>query len=204
MDPPDLSRFTEELWGHVQIGGWGPPGAGSWGCGWRQVRSQLVDGTHRVRGEGHSAERGGGCGRGRAGERCGSGRGGCAERRGSGWAWKGRWYTRQGHPVPRSLPWCAQARGPWHSSIFPEVGGYPSPHWVWEISPGLSLPPRPSKASKGSKNLIECSLRSESNQRERARKGMSEHSHLPSSFHSHSGPCNLAESLPCAPSLCGP
>lgn len=61
MDPPDLSRFTEELWGHVQIGGWGPSGAGSRDCGWRQVRSQLVDGAHGVRGEGHSAERGGGC-----------------------------------------------------------------------------------------------------------------------------------------------
>lgn len=97
LDPPHLSRFTEEFWGHVQIGGWGPPGAGSWGCGWRQVRSQLVDGTHRVCGEGHSAERSGGCGRGRAGKGCGSGCGGRAERRGSGWAWKGRGYTRQGH-----------------------------------------------------------------------------------------------------------
>lgn len=171
MDPPHLSRFTEEFWGHVQIGGWGPPGAGSWGCGWRQVRSQLVDGTHRVCGEGHSAERSGGCGGGRAGKGCGSGCGGRAERRGSGWAWKGRGYTRQGHPMLRALPWCAQAWGPWHSSIFPNVGGYAGPHWVWEISPGFSLLPRPSKASKSNKNSLECSLRSESNQREQARKG---------------------------------
>lgn len=127
LDPPHLSRFTEELWGHVQIGGWGPPGAGSQGCGWRQVRSQLVDGAHWVCGEGYSAERGGGCGRGRAGEGCGSGCGGRAERRGGGWAWKGRGYTRQGHPMPGAPPWCAQAWGPLHSSIFPEVGGYPGP-----------------------------------------------------------------------------
>lgn len=35
LDPPDLSGFTEELRGHVQIGSWGPPGAGRWGCRWR-------------------------------------------------------------------------------------------------------------------------------------------------------------------------
>lgn len=86
LDPPHLSGFAEELRGHVQIGGWGPPGAGSWGRGWGQVRSQLVDGSHRVRGEGSPAEWGGGSGRGRAGEGRGAGRGGGAERRGGGWA----------------------------------------------------------------------------------------------------------------------
>lgn len=30
----------------------------------------------------------------------------------------------------RALPWCAQAWGPWHSSIFPNVGGFAGPHWV--------------------------------------------------------------------------
>lgn len=86
LDPPHLSRFTEELWGHVQIGGQGPPGARGWGRDWRQVRSQLVDGTHRVRGKGYPTERGGGRGRGRAGEGCGAGCGGRTQGRGSGWA----------------------------------------------------------------------------------------------------------------------
>lgn len=35
LDPPHLSRFTKEFWGHVQIGGRGPPGAGGQGGGWR-------------------------------------------------------------------------------------------------------------------------------------------------------------------------
>lgn len=86
LDPPDLSGFTEELRRHMQIGGWRPSGTGCWGCGWRQVRSQLVDGTHWVCGEGRPAEWSSGCRRGCAGEGCGPGCGGGTERRGSGWA----------------------------------------------------------------------------------------------------------------------
>ena len=70
-------------------------------------------------------------------------------------------------PVPGVLPWCAQARGLWHSSMFSKVGGCPGPHWVWENSPGLSLPPRPPETSKGSKNPLECTLRCERATRER-------------------------------------
>lgn len=83
-----------------------------------------------------------------------------------------------------------------HASTFPEEGGYPGHHWVWEISPGLSLSPRPSKAPESSKNSLECGLRSESNQREPAGNGMCEHSLLPFSFCSHYGRYNLAGSVP--------
>lgn len=126
LDPPHLSGFTEELRGHVQVGGWGPSGAGGGGCGWRQVGSQLVDGAHWVRGEGCPAEWGGGCGRGCAGEGCGPGSGGRAEGRGRGWACKG-----EGMEIASSL-----VQGPWPSFLFlPYWTKVPWAHWVRKQMP---------------------------------------------------------------------
>jgi hypothetical protein len=134
LDPPHLSGLTEELWGHVQIGGWGPPGAGCWGCDWRQIRSQLVDGTHWVCGEGCPAQWGGGCRRGCAGEGCGPSCGGCAEGWGGGWAWKREGTHNRVTRGPGPITACPGRS----SSVSLTHGTMSWPHWACEpIPPGL-------------------------------------------------------------------
>lgn len=74
-----------------------------------------------MRGERRPAERGGGCGRGCAGQGRGPGCGGRAEGWGSGWAWKEEGICDRVTLVLEAI----------------EVESYPGPQKVWELALGL-------------------------------------------------------------------
>lgn len=101
----------------MKVGGGGPPGTGHRGGGRWQLRPQLVDGAHWVRGERSSAERGSGSRGGGAGEGRGSGRGGRAER----WGRNRAWEERQTGAPSEGQPWSKGSL----SSPYPL-----DPHWV--------------------------------------------------------------------------